>query len=45
MATITIITTILIMTIIGELKSIADIVIAALLLFTKSYLIHNRNKK
>ena len=42
--TITIIT-ILIMTITGKLRNIAEIIIAALLLAKKDYLIHNRNKK
>ena len=42
--TITIIT-ILIMTITGKLRNIAEIIIAALLLVKKDYLIHNRNKK
>merc|ERR1711862_445803 len=42
--TITIIT-ILIMTITGKLRNIAVIIIAALLLVKKDYLIHNRNKK
>ena len=42
--TITIIT-ILTMTITGKLRNIAEIIIAALLLVKKDYLIHNRNKK
>ena len=42
--TITIIT-ILIMTITGKLRNIAEIIIAALLLVKKNYIIHNRNKK
>ena len=41
----TTITTILIMTITGKLRNIAEIIIAALLLVKKDYLIHNRNKK